>query len=284
MDGDQGGSLNGRGNPDLGDFLRTRRARLDPEQVGITPGPRRRAEGLRRREVAELAGVSPDYYTRLEQGRHRTASAAVLDALARALRISGEDRAYLYNLAQVVDPYLPEVISEPVDADHPLRGMVENFGSTPAVLCGPFSEILAANDAATFLWDTDFMVLPPEERNSVHFMVTSPAARALYDDAWEQAATEIIGRLRAEIALRPHSSRGRALVARLERQSELFRAVWKRHDVAPCAQGVRTLRHRIAGTIRMRDEALTIPASPDHFFYLMVPADGAFASAFQARG
>jgi hypothetical protein len=174
--------------------------------------------------------------------------------------------------------------SEPVGADHPLREMVGNFGSTPAALCGPFSEILAVNEAGVFLWDSDFMALPREERNSVEWWLTSPRARELYGEAWEECATKVIGTLRSEIALHPQSPLGRGLVARLEERSEFFRAVWKRHDIAPCAHGVRTLQHRVAGSVRMRDEVLTAPGSPDHFFYLLVPVDGAFASAFQARG
>lgn len=276
--------MRGRGNPALGDFLRTRRGRLDPDQVGIPLGPRRRIEGLRRTEVADLAGISPHYYTRLEQGRHRTASAGVLDALARALRLPEDDRAHLYTLARALDPGLADAVPEPVGADHPLLGMIDVFGSTPAVLVGPFAEILAANDAATFLFDTDFMALPDEERNSILWMVTSPSARRLYDETLEQSATEMIGKMRAETELHPRDPRGRALVARLAARSELFRAVWERHEIAPCAQGVKSLKHRLGGTLRVRDEALTIPRSPGHFFYVLVPADGAFAAALQKHG
>lgn len=234
--------------------------------------------------MADLGGISPHYYTRLEQGRHRTASAAVLDALARALRLSADDRAHLYTLAQALDPALAEETSEPVSGDHPLLGMVDIFGSTPAVLVGPFAEILAANDAATFLYDTDFMALPRADRNSILWMLLSPRARTLYDETWEQSATEIVGRLRAETELHPRDPRGRALVETLAEQSDLFRDVWKWHEIAPCAQGYKEFRHRLGGKLRMRDEALMVPSSPGHFFYVMVPGDGAFAAAFQRHG
>lgn len=284
MEGDDGRPSYSRGNPALGDFLRSRRTRLDPDEVGIPRGPRRRLEGLRRAEVADFAGISRHYYTRLEQGRHRTASAAVLDALARALRLPGGDRAHLYTLAQALDPALAEVALQPVGGDDPLLDMVGIFGSTPAVLVGPFAQILAANAAATFLYDTDFMNLPRGERNSILWMLLSPSARTLYDETWEQSATEIVGRLRGEIELHPRDPRGRALVETLAERSDLFRAVWKRHEIAPCAQGFKDLRHRLGGTFKMRDEALMVPSSPGHFFYVMVPGDDAFAAAFQRHG
>jgi transcriptional regulator with XRE-family HTH domain len=134
-----------RGNVELGEFLRARRAQVKPDDVGLPAGPRRRVRGLRREELAEMAGVSPDYYTRLEQGRHPTASAGVLDALARALRLPAEDRSHLYTVAQAVD-LNPPASSVRGDQDG-MRRMLDVFGSTPAVLCGPFSDILDTNDA-----------------------------------------------------------------------------------------------------------------------------------------
>lgn len=205
---------------ELGEFLRTRRSRVGPGDVGLPAGTRRRVPGLRREELAQLAGMSQDYYTRLEQGKHQTASPAVLDALARALHLRADEREHLYALAQVVDSKQPVVPDQ-----HALHGMLGTFGLTPAVLCGPFSDILATNDAARFLYDTDFAELPPTERNSIHWILTSPTARALYDEAWEQSATEMIGKLRMETGQHPTQPRGRELVAQLGRQSALFRDV-----------------------------------------------------------
>jgi transcriptional regulator with XRE-family HTH domain len=261
---------------EFGEFLRTRRSRVEPSDVGLPAGTRRRVPGLRREELAQLAGMSPDYYTRLEQGRHPTASSAVLDALARALRLRTDEREHLYALAQVVDS------KRPIDPDQgALHGMLDTFGLTPAVLCGPFSDILATNDAARFLYDTDFAELPAAERNSIHWILTSPTARTLYDEAWEQSATEMIGKLRMEIGQHPAQPRARELVLRLGRSSELFRQVWQQHEISTCVQDVKTLRHRLAGELRLRSEAVTIHSSPDQVFYLMLPVDSTFETAYR---
>jgi transcriptional regulator with XRE-family HTH domain len=269
-----------RGNAELGEFLRTRRSQIDPREVGIPDSTRRRVPGLRRQELARHAGVSPDYYTRLEQGRHPTASPAVLDALARALLLSAGDRAHLYALAQAVDPDPPDDGPAADDAGA-LERTLALFGLVPAVLCGAFSDILAANDAARFLYGTDFGALPASERNSIHWMLTSPVARALYDECWEQTATEMIGKLRAECGRRPRHPRARALVAQLDLRSDLFRQVWRQHEISNCVQGVKTLRHSTGGVLRMRADAFTIHSSPGQVFYVMFPADTAFETAYQ---
>ncbi|GLY83747.1 helix-turn-helix transcriptional regulator [Actinoallomurus iriomotensis] len=267
-----------RRNAELGEFLRTRRSRLEPHKVGLSVTSRRRVPGLRREELAEIAGVSPDYYTRLEQGRHPTASSGVLDALARALRLSTDEREHLYNLAQVVDAKPSQIPSttDPSALDH----MLDVFGHTPAVLCGPFSDILAANDAACFLYDTDFGGLPAAERNSIHWILTTPTARALYGESWEEAATEMVGKLRMETGQRPSHPRARALVAQLNRESSLFRHVWRQHEISTCVQGVKTLHHRLGGEVRLRSEAMTVHSSQGQVFYLMLPVDAAFQVAY----
>ncbi len=270
-----------RGNAELGEFLRVRRAQVTPEQAGLPDSTRRRVAGLRRQEVARIAGVSLDYYTRLEQGRHPTASTGVLDALARALRLPATDRSHLYALAQAVDASPPDGMRADGAAASPGH-MLAVFGATPAVLCGPFSDIAGANDAASFLYDTDFAGLPAQQRNSIHWMLTAPAARALYDECWEETAAEMIGKLRAESGRQPHHPRARALVAQLDRESELFRRVWRQHEISTCVEGVKTLRHRLGGPLRMRTDAVTVHSAPGHVIYLMLPADDAFGIAYRA--
>jgi len=268
-----------RGTAELGEFLKSRRSRIDPRDAGIPDSTRRRVPGLRREELARLAGVSPDYYTRLEQGRHPTASPGVLDALARALRLSADERAHLYALAQAVDPDPPD--DGAADEAESLERMLAVFGPVPAVLCGAFSDILAANDAARFLYGTDPRDLPAPERNSIHWILTSPVARALYDECWEQTATEMIGALRTESGRRPRHPRARALVAQLDARSDLFRQVWRQHDVDNCVEGTKTLRHPTAGVLRMRTDAVTVRSTPGHAFYVMFPLDSAFQPAYQ---
>lgn len=268
------------GNAELGEFLRTRRSHMDPRKAGIPESTRRRVPGLRRQELARFANISSDYYTRLEQGRHPTASPGVLDALARALLLSADERAHLYALARAVDPDPPDD-GPAADYAGALERMLAVFGSVPTVLCGAFSDILAANDAAWFLYGTDFGALPAPERNSIHWMLTSPVARALYDECWEQTATEMIGKLRAESGQRPRHPRARALVAQLDLRSDLFRQVWRQHEISDCVQGVKTLRHAAAGVLRMRTDAVTMYSSPGQVFYVMFPADTAFETAYR---
>jgi transcriptional regulator with XRE-family HTH domain len=269
-----------RRNGELGEFLRTRRARLEPTEVGLPGSTRRRVSGLRREELARIAGVSRDYYTRLEQGRHPTASPAVLDALARALRLSADERSHLYALAGAVDPK-PPGSGPPDGGEEALHQVLDIFGLTPAVLCGPFSDILAANDPARFLYEADFGSVPADERNSIYWMLTSPSARGLYAAGWEQAATEMIGKLRAETGRYARHPRAQALVTQLDSESELFRRVWQQHEISTCVQGVKTLQHRLGGELRMRSEAVTIHSSPDQVFYLMLPVDTAFETAYR---
>jgi transcriptional regulator with XRE-family HTH domain len=273
-------------NPELGEFLRTRRARLTPGEVGLSGAIRRRVPGLRREELARVAGVSPDYYTRLEQGRHHTASPAVLDSLASALRLRPSERSHLYALAGAAGPSLADdgLADGNCDGDGAyLRQTLDIFGGTPAVLCAAFSDILAANDAACFLYDTDFGGLPAAERNTLHWILTSPTARSLYGEAWEQSSTEIIGKLRMDSGRQPDHPRVRALVAQLNRDSELFRRVWAQHEISTCVQGVKTLRHPLGDVIRVRSDAVTVHSSPGQVFYLMVPVDDTFDAAYKKR-
>jgi transcriptional regulator with XRE-family HTH domain len=273
-------------NVELADFLRTRRSRLQPEEVGLPSTSRRRVQGLRREELAQLAGLSADYYTRLEQGRHPSASPAVLDSLARALRLPADERLHLFDLAQVVDAKRaagpdPAIATSCPGGDEAGRRVLDIFGTVPAVLCGPFSDMVAANDAAQFIYDTEFDLLPAAERNTLLWILTSPTARDLYRDAWESSAAEMIGKLRAETGQHPRHPRAQELVSRLHEVSPLFRQVWQQHEVSSCVQGgVKTLHHRLDGTFRMRADAVTMHSSPTQVCYVLLPADDSFERAF----
>lgn len=282
MGGTNERTVGGRGNVELGEFLRARRTRIDPREVGISQNSRRRVPGLRRGELAELACVSPDYYVRLEQGRHQTASPAVLNSLAQALRLSAGDRALLFALAKIVDPDPPEGVSTREEREV-LHGMLAVFGSTPAVLFDEIGDILCANDAACFLFDVDFNALPEEQRNCIYWMLTSPRTRELYAGHWEEVAIQMIGKLKAETALHPHHVRAKMLIEILVQQSELFRAAWRQSETAFCVQGVLTLQHRVAGMVRVRSEAVTIQSSPGRVFYLLLPLDDIFEKAWRAH-
>lgn len=277
-------------NTELGDFLRTRRSRIEPEDVGLPGTTRRRVQGLRREELAQISGLSVDYYTRLEQGRHPTASPSVLDSLAQALRLPPAERLHLFSLARAVDPHPPYANQshrnpspgeEGTDQEH-FQQVLGMFGSAPAVLCGPFGDILAANDAACFVYDTDFRRLPVPERNTLHWILTTSTARALYQDAWEDSATEMIGKLRIETGQFPHHSRARDLVAQLDQASPLFRRVWRQHEVSSCVQGdIKVFHHRLGGVLPLRADAVTVHSTPGQVCYVLLPLDDSFDRAFR---
>ena len=266
---------------ELGEFLRTRRAQVKPDDAVTFDGARRRVSGLRREEVARIAGVSNAYYAGLEQGRYRTASPAVLGALARALRLPPEDRSYLFALAQTMDASPPSGGAATGDDAAPRR-MLDLFGDTPVVVCGPFFDMLDVNDAARFLYGFHPSSLPPAERNSLHWMLTSPDARALYSECWEDGATEMIGKLRTFFGEYPDNPRVRELVTRLDRESDLFRGAWRQREISTCAEeSIKTLRHPLAGVIRIRHDVATIQSCPGQFFFLMLPVDAAFEIAYR---
>lgn len=271
-----------RRNTEFGDFLRTRRERLNPAAVGLPGTYRRRVPGLRREELARLADVSPDYYTRLEQGRQTGASPAILDALARTLRLSAEERTHLYDLARAVDPK-PSAVPASAPLSPTVRAMFEALGSTPAIACGPFADIVAANDAACFLY-ADFPAMPVSERNTIRWMLLAPVARELYGSIWEQTAAEMIGKLRLDAGRHPGDPRAADLVAELEETSALFQRVWREHEISTCVQGTKTLHHARAGTLEFVSEAVTAVSDLGIVFYLMIPSNlDVFAKALSGH-
>jgi transcriptional regulator with XRE-family HTH domain len=256
---------------ELGDFLRTRRARVNPAQAGLPDTPRRRVVGLRREELAHLAGVSANYYARLEQGTQETASPAVLDAVAAALQLSTEERSHLYDLAYVVDrqavqpgsggtaPALPSTV----------RSMFNALGTTPAFAFDGFADVVAVNRAARFLF-ADFDAMPASDRNMTVWMLTDPRARTLYGSAWEEVATTMIGALRREAGRQPGNSRVAGLVRRLSDDSALFRNAWRRHDIGTCTRMINRLYHP-AGTLEFVSDIVTADSDKGIMFALLIP-------------
>jgi transcriptional regulator with XRE-family HTH domain len=265
-------------NPELGAFLHTRRSRLGPRDVGLPARGHRRVPGLRREELALLAGVSPDYYTRLEQGRQPTASPSVLDAVARALRLSAEERSHLYALAGEPEPSVSAPAAPGDTVDPRVRRVLDVLGDTPAILCGPYVDILTANAAARFLF-TDFGALPPRERNAVRWMLLSPLAREIYRDQWENSAGEMVGMLRLDVGRSPDNPRVAEIVDELLDQSPLFRRLWTEHRVSAWQTDEKTLYHPVAGAMRFLNSSITVNGVPDQAIYLVVPDD---VSAFEA--
>ncbi|MGW2458110.1 helix-turn-helix domain-containing protein [Streptomyces sp. NPDC001761] len=242
----------------LGNFLRARRAQLTPQECGLPESDSgRRVAGLRREEVARLAAISVDYYTRLEQGRVR-ASAPVLATLARALRLDDDQQKYLYELAGRSDD-LPKRRRRPAQPVRPpMRRLLEQLTHTPALVLGRRLDVLAWNPAATALY-TDFSALPPARRNYIRLLFTDPAVRAMHRD-WHHDARDAVAALRMEAAADPDDPELAQLVRELSAEDPDFRTWWAEHRVITAAYGTKLYRHPLAGDLTLDCDTW---ASPD---------------------
>ncbi|MEU6426782.1 helix-turn-helix transcriptional regulator [Microbispora sp. NPDC046973] len=237
---------------ELGDFLRSRRNRLRPADVGLPPGARRRTPGLRREEVATLAAISPTYLAFLEQGRDVRPSQQVLDALAGALRLSAAERAHLHELVHRAAP--PVVAPGGESLPPAVAALVDRLDPSPAYVTGRRWDVLAANRAARALW-TDWLLLAPGARNMLWWMFTDPAARTVFVE-WEREASAQLARFRSAAARHPGDRGFAELAARLKAASPEVRAWWPRHDIAPLSSGTKRLRHPLLGELELRHVVL----------------------------
>ncbi|GAA1373678.1 helix-turn-helix domain-containing protein [Streptomyces beijiangensis] len=244
---------------ELGEFLKTRRAGLSPRTVGLpeTGGPRR-VKGLRREEVAQLAAISTDYYTRLEQGR-MPASGPVLTTLAQVLHLDDDQRDYLFELAGKDRARPRRRTLQKVQPQ--LQRLLDDLSATPAVVMGRRMDILAWNSLAAALM-TDFAQVPEKKRNYTRILFTDPAMRTLYDD-WDNVAKTAVSQLRMEAAKYPDDSRLTALVGELSVQDADFRRWWAAHHVAARTVGTKVLRYPVAGELTLDWDTLTASTDPD---------------------
>jgi transcriptional regulator with XRE-family HTH domain len=254
---------------ELGDFLRARRRELSPTVVGLPDtGSRRRVKGLRREEVAGLVHISTDFYTRLEQGRRRP-SEDVLDALARVLRLSEDERRYVFELSGLEHrPRRPS----PQQAQPQLRRLVGELTTTPAIVLGRRTDILAWNPMAAALF-TDFARLPEKERNFVRLVFCDPNVRALYPH-WEYAAQNGVAHLRMEAARDPDDPQLAELVQELSARDKDFRRWWTAHQVAVRGAGTNEVRHPIVGDLTLDWAALVSTADPDQQMFTWTAEPG----------
>ncbi|MEV5777134.1 helix-turn-helix domain-containing protein [Streptomyces antimycoticus] len=242
---------------DLGAFLKARRAQLAPQDLGLPEtDSRRKVAGLRRQEVAQLAAISVDYYTRLEQGRVR-ASASVLATLARALRLDDDQQKYLYELAGRSDAR-PRRRRGPAQRIRPaMRRLLDQLTGSPAVVLGKRMDILAWNVAAAALF-TDFSVTPPRRRNYVRLLFTDPVVRALHRE-WEHDARDAVAALRMEAAADPDDPELAQLVGELSVQDADFRTWWAEHRVNNLSYGTKHYRHRLVGDLTLDCDVWSSP-------------------------
>ncbi|MFG2527030.1 helix-turn-helix domain-containing protein [Streptomyces sp. NPDC048516] len=256
---------------ELREFLRTRRARLSPQKAGICGGTgRRRVPGLRREELALLAGVSVDYYIRLERGKAENVSTAVLDSVARVLHLDEAERLHLYALTGV--PHEPPTRG---NGSGPgvrpgLQAMLDALENSPAYILGPGLTILAWNRLARILI-ADFPALAPQERNLARLVFLDSAAHERYAD-WPEKARHTASLLRLEFGREPRKLA--PLVKDLTAGSEEFRRLWEEHGVARKTYGPKPLRHPTAGVLELEYETFHPADDSSHSLVAYVAPPG----------
>jgi transcriptional regulator with XRE-family HTH domain len=263
---------------ELGRFLRARRERIRPDEVGLPGGTRtRRTPGLRREELATLAGVSIDYYTRLERGKETRPSPSVVDALAGALRLDEEEHGYLRALAAQAARRAPEPRPMPSRTVRPtVRLLLEAVRPSPAYVLNRTNDLLAANPSGMRLLP-GLAEWPARQRNTIRYTFLHPAARGLWPD-WEQKARGCVAQLRAVAGSDPDAPDLAALVGELIVKSPDFGRLWERYEVRKIGDGEKNFRHPAVGPMTLAHEVLELnrtdgqrlviyiatPGSPDH--------------------
>jgi transcriptional regulator with XRE-family HTH domain len=253
----------------LAELLRTRRDRLTPVDVGLPAGSRRRTTGLRREEVAQLAGVSTTYYTFLEQGRDVRPSRQVVAALAGALRLSSAERAHLFQLAGITPAADDQAQAETVVPV--VSAMVDRLDPFPAYLKGRRWDVLAANRAARALF-ADWPARAPGDRNMIWWMFTDPAARKVYVN-WEHEASDMLARFRAAAARRLDDPDFTELIERLHQASAEVRSWWPRYEVRPVGGGTKHLHHPALGEVAFQHAVLQVADHPEQMLVYFTTAD-----------
>ncbi|QVQ51541.1 helix-turn-helix domain-containing protein [Spiractinospora alimapuensis] len=272
----------------LGTFLKNRRDRVTPEGIGLrTYGASRRVPGLRREELALLAGVSAGYYTRLEQGQAESASAQVLDALARALRLDDVETAHLRNLGR--RPTRPGLSEPPTEHAHPrVLALMHSLGeTTPAIVLGRRGDVLAWNRTgnALFAEDVDFDAPhDPERRPSIpRRFFLDRLTRDLHLN-WHELAEIHVAYLRLTAGRYPTDAHLAALIGELTMRNSEFASLWAAGDVADCTVGTMHLQHPAVGDLSVDYQVWLQPESPDHRLEVYTANDARSADALRLLG
>jgi transcriptional regulator with XRE-family HTH domain len=242
----------------LGQFLRTRRERLTPQEVGLPPGFRRRTAGLRREEVAQLANIGTSWYTLLEQGREVRPSEQVLESLAQALRLSNAERQHLFLLTFGHSP--PNLLPPPEEISPELEQVIRSLDPHPAYVLGRRWDLLSWNKAAHYVFDfTDFST--PYSRNMVwRFFARLSAFKR---QNWEEITQSIVAEFRADSARYPGDPWFGELIEELQKSSAEFREWWPRHDVQQVIDRHKQLEHSSLGYLEFEHVTLVAPTNPD---------------------
>lgn len=244
------------------EFLMSRRARVEPEQVGLSRGDDRRVPGLRRGEAAALAGVSVEYYARLERGAIAGASDAVLDGLARALLMDDAEREHLHRLARRSDGVAASPrggrrrarIWQPSPSMH---WLLDSMESAAALIGNGRTDLLAWNPLGGALMDEMISTATTSPPNFARFIFLEPVARRFYPD-WDTAAGTNVAQLRTEAGRDPHSKELHDLIGELSTRSDHFRRLWGRHDVWHHESGIKRMHHRVVGDLTLHYDGLDV--------------------------
>jgi len=249
---------------EIREFLTTRRARITPEDVGLPTygdASHRRVPGLRREETALLAGVSVDYYTRLERGNAAGVSDGVLEALARALQLDEAERAHLFDLARAAQPATPRRRPRKKERIRPsVQRMLDAMTEAPAFVRNGRLDLLAANSLGRALYAPHFDS-PAQPPNTGRFVFLDPRSAAFYVD-WDDVANQVVSVLRSEAGRDPHDRGLSDLIGELSTQSEDFRVRWAAHNVRFHDTGVKRLHHPVVGDLTLTYESMELAA--DH--------------------
>ncbi|MFE7753186.1 helix-turn-helix transcriptional regulator [Streptomyces sp. NPDC057428] len=263
----------------LGEFLRSRRLASDPSLAPLPTKGVRRVPGLRREEIAQLAGVSPDYYARLEQGRQVAPSATVLASLAAALDLDAAERVHLYNLAH---PSVTDRDSGTAarSAQPGLIRLMDAVGDSPAVLHGRGTDVLAVNEAARAVI-ADFYAKPAGDRNVARWFFLDESSRR-FDD-WDAVAGDVVGMLRLDVGRYPEDPRLRSLVDDMRTRSPLFAAFWEGQRVALDVPARKVIRHPTAGALTFDVVCVSPPSEADQTLFVFTMKSGSPTEKAVAR-
>lgn len=258
-------------------FLSTRRGRITPEQAGIEPyGGRRRVPGLRREEVARLAGVSVDYYTRLERGNLSGVSDSVLDAIAGALELDRAEHDHLYDLARTANTSgrkrAAAAGSAPARVRPELQYLLDTITGAPAFIGNNRLDIVAANTLGYALY-SDMYRGPARPANHSRFIFLDPRAHNFYTD-WDRAANTNVAILRREAGRNPHDKGIAELIGELSMRSDDFRTLWAAHNVRRHYAGTKLFRHPVVGLLELNYQVLGLEEDPGHSLTVYPPTPG----------
>ena len=243
------------------EFLTSRRAKLSPAAAGLPQAGQRRVPGLRRGEVAALAGISIEYYAKLERGAIAGASASVLEALARALQLDDTERAHLFDLARAAQSVPPrQRRTKTSGVTDGIQQVLDAITDAPAWVRNARHDMLAANRMARALY-AQLLADPRRPANNARFVYLDPAARDFFAD-WERSADDIAAMLRSEAGRNPRDKQLIELIGELSTRSEDFRTRWAAHNVRFHQTGHKRFRHPVVGTLDLNFEAIEFPAHP----------------------